>query len=268
MTRKGLFSAEYKYEPNVFPCAELTLLPSLSIALVVCCMRADELRECWVRQASGNLLPPGEKRRRTGTRVKAMSACNCCNDIILHRLHDYIIRKGVGGYRSDSYRSRNQFAQKLTRSLSIDDGEMRRNIKELRKLYIYKRASERNLLAVYVYPPNHFENWLFPTFLCTTKNLSTIDDYTESLINFLEYDISCTELFAIENAKSLTLVPSPVLSPTSLSSPRSVDQVLKSCDNAMSCCNGRLSKDDRYQLLKVRNRILNFNNLVNFISLI
>jgi hypothetical protein len=127
------------------------------------------------------------------------------NSKILRRLRDFIVDGS-----EQTYTQRQSYAEAVCEVFQVNDCEQRRDLSALRQIYIYKIASEKNLLRKDVYPDSHFENWLIATIMTATLHIVKFMRIFQTTVAFLKNDISCLELFAIEGKLALPdLIPSP-----------------------------------------------------------
>lgn len=135
------------------------------------------------------------------------------NARILKRFERFIVHEKEGKEKCTStLLQRSAYAEAVMELFSFED-ETRRNMRALRKLYIYKVASRKNLLEKHVYPSYHFEDWLLSTILQATQNITKVMKLFQTTVAFLAIDTSSKDLFAIEKTRSLDLIPTPA-SPT------------------------------------------------------
>jgi hypothetical protein len=136
------------------------------------------------------------------------------NEKILQRLWNYIVFDKEDSRNGMCFEDRQVYANNVIRTFREDDGESRRNAESLRQLYIYKLASDKNLLAELVYPKAIYENWMYSTIYCTTQHINTFAKIFHTFTHFLIGDISSLELFAVEGLRTLPdLIPTPAHCP-------------------------------------------------------
>ena len=142
--------------------------------------------------------------------VKTMNRHNT-NEKVLQRLWNHIVfEKELPLNRNDMcFTDRQNYANSVISTFKESDGIIRRNATELRQIFIYKRASEKNLLAKDVYPSSHYENWMYSTIYSETQHIVAFLRIFQTFTSFLISDISCLELFAVEGLRSLPLIPTP-----------------------------------------------------------
>ena len=131
------------------------------------------------------------------------------NKKILERFRYFIVVKDY--LKLKSLKIRRESAKEILSAFRLDNSE-RRNLFELRTLYIYKCASEKNLIAEHVFPKNHFEDWLFATLIEAFKNhVGKIKAAFNIVCAFFKNDIRARELFRVEYKRTLDMTPCPPL---------------------------------------------------------